>query len=60
MAVARPPIVSQTEWNAALTALKDREQAVASSMHELAAERKRMPMVQVERDYRFEGPEGDR
>ena len=29
-------------------------------MHELAAARKRMPMVPVERDYEFEGPDGRR
>jgi len=27
-------------------------------MHELGAARKRMPMVRVEHDYRFEGPDG--
>jgi Bacterial protein of unknown function (DUF899) len=55
MTLARPPVVSQTEWDAALTAMTEREQAVAAAMHELAAARKRMPMVRVERDYRFEG-----
>ncbi len=55
---ARPPVVSQTEWEAALAAMTDRERAVATEMHELAAARKRMPMVRVERDYRFEGPDG--
>ena len=29
-------------------------------MHELAAARKRMPMVRVEHDYAFEGPDGRR
>jgi Bacterial protein of unknown function (DUF899) len=50
MTLARPPVVSQTE----------REQAVATAMHELAAARKRIPMVRVEHDYRFEGPDGRR
>ena len=40
--------------------MTEREQAVATAMHELAAARKRMPMVRVERDYRFEGPDGPR
>ena len=33
---------------------------VAAAMHELAAARKHMPMVRVERDYAFEGPDGER
>jgi predicted dithiol-disulfide oxidoreductase (DUF899 family) len=58
--LARPPVVSQTEWDAARTALLERERDVAAAMHELAAARKRMPMVRVERDYAFEGPDGRR
>ena len=58
--LARPPVVSQTEWDAALTALLERERNVAAAMHELAAARKRMPMVRVEHDYAFEGPDGRR
>jgi predicted dithiol-disulfide oxidoreductase (DUF899 family) len=60
MTLTHPPVVSQTEWDAALAAMTEREKAVAAAMHELAAERKRMPMVRVERDYSFEGLEGRR
>jgi Bacterial protein of unknown function (DUF899) len=60
MTPARPPVVSQTEWDAALSAITKREEAVAKEMHDLAAARKRMPMVRVERDYDFEGPDGQR
>ena len=60
MTPARPPIVSQAEWNAALASITEREESVAAAMDELAAARKRMPMVRVEHDYRFEGPDGDR
>src|SRR5688572_17806048 len=60
MAVARPPIVDQAEWDAARAALTEREETVAAAMHDLEAARKRMPMVRVERDYRFEGPDGER
>ena len=56
--LARPPVVSQDEWDAALTTLLEREQTVAAAMHELAAARKRMPMVRVEHDYAFEGSDG--
>src|ERR671910_781472 len=58
--LARPPVVGQTEWDAALAALLERERSVAAAMHELAAARKRMPMVRVEHDYAFEGPDGRR
>ena len=60
MTIARPPVVSQTEWDAALAAVTEREKTVATAMHHLAAARKRMPMVRVEHDYRFEGPDGRR
>jgi Bacterial protein of unknown function (DUF899) len=58
--VARPPVVSQTDWDAALTALTEHEEAVAAALHELAAVRKRMPMVRVEHEYEFAGPDGER
>ena len=56
----RPAVVSETEWDAAREALLERERDVADAMHELAAARKRMPMVRVDRDYEFEGPDGRR
>jgi predicted dithiol-disulfide oxidoreductase (DUF899 family) len=55
---ARPTVVGQAEWEAARTELLERERQVAAAMHELAAARKRMPMVRVEGDYAFEGPDG--
>jgi predicted dithiol-disulfide oxidoreductase (DUF899 family) len=58
--LARPPVVSQTEWDAARAAVTEREEAVATAVNELAGARRRMPMVRVEHDYRFEGPDGPR
>ena len=43
MPTAHPP-VSQSEWDAALAAMTERERMVAAEMHELAAAPKRMPM----------------
>ncbi len=60
MTLARPPVVSQTEWDHALAEMTERERAVATATHELAAARKRMPMVRVVHDYLFEGPDGRR
>ena len=36
------------------------EEAVTAAMNEIATTRKRMPMVRVQHDYRFEGPDGSR
>jgi predicted dithiol-disulfide oxidoreductase (DUF899 family) len=58
MTVSRPAVVAQAEWDTALAAITEREETVATAMHQLAAARKRMPMVRVEHDYRFEGPDG--
>jgi len=58
--IARPPIVGQSEWDAALAEMATREEAVGAALHELAAARKRMPMVRVEREYLFDGPGGRR
>ena len=52
--------MSQSEWEAALPSMTEHEERVAAAMHELEAARKRMPMVKVERDYRFDGPDGER
>jgi predicted dithiol-disulfide oxidoreductase (DUF899 family) len=60
MSAGRPAIVSQAEWDEALAAITEHEKSVAAAMHELAAARKRMPMVRVEQEYLFEGPEGQR
>ena len=60
MTVAKPAVVTVREWESALAALTEQEEAVAASLDRLAAARKRMPMTRVQTDYRFEGPEGDR
>ena len=57
---ARPAIVSQSEWESSLAAITERERTVAAAIDQLTAARKRMPMVRVEHDYRFEGPDGER
>ena len=57
MASAKPPIVSATAWENALASLTKQEEAVAAQLDKLAAARKRMPMVRIERDYRFDGPD---
>jgi predicted dithiol-disulfide oxidoreductase (DUF899 family) len=53
-----PPIVSPEEWQAAREELLVREKEVTRAHDALAAERRRMPWMAVEKEYRFEGPDG--
>src|SRR5688572_2631346 len=53
-----PQIVSQEEWEAARQQLLVKEKELTHARDELAAERRRMPWLAVEKQYEFEGPEG--
>jgi predicted dithiol-disulfide oxidoreductase (DUF899 family) len=53
-----PAIVSPEEWLEAREKLLVREKEVTRARDALAAERRRMPWMAVEKDYRFEGPDG--
>jgi predicted dithiol-disulfide oxidoreductase (DUF899 family) len=53
-----PPIVSPQEWEAAREELLVKEKELPRARDALAAERRRMPRMAVEKDYRFEGPNG--
>ena len=53
-----PPIVSPAEWQGARDNLLLKEKAATRARDALAAERRRLPMVRIEKDYVFEGPDG--
>jgi predicted dithiol-disulfide oxidoreductase (DUF899 family) len=53
-----PPIVSPQEWKSAREELLVREKELTRARDALAAERRRMPRMAVEKDYAFEGPDG--
>lgn len=53
-----PPIVSQEDWQSALDKLRIKEKAATRERDELAAERRRLPMVKIDKKYEFQGPEG--
>jgi predicted dithiol-disulfide oxidoreductase (DUF899 family) len=53
-----PPIVSPQEWEAAREKLLVKEKEHTRARDALAAERRRMPRMAVEKDYRFDGPDG--
>ena len=53
-----PPIVSQAEWDAARERMLVKEKEFTHARDALAAERRRMPWLPVEKDYEFDGPDG--
>jgi predicted dithiol-disulfide oxidoreductase (DUF899 family) len=53
-----PPIVSPQEWEAAHQQLLVKEKELSRARDALAAERRRMPWLAVEKQYEFDGPEG--
>jgi predicted dithiol-disulfide oxidoreductase (DUF899 family) len=54
-----PPIVSPDEWEAARQKLLVKEKKVMRTRDALAAERRRMPWLAVEKEYTFDGREGE-
>ena len=51
-------IASREEWLAARIALLEKEKALTAMKDALAAERRALPWVRVQKDYVFEGPSG--
>jgi predicted dithiol-disulfide oxidoreductase (DUF899 family) len=50
-----PPVVPTAEWRAAVEALRVKEKEATRARDALAAERRRLPMARIEKDYVFEG-----
>jgi predicted dithiol-disulfide oxidoreductase (DUF899 family) len=53
-----PRTVSQAEWQAARDQLLAKEKEMTRALDALAAERRRLPMVRIDKPYRFDSPEG--
>jgi len=53
-----PPIVSAQEWEAALQQMLVKEKELTRARDALAAQRRRMPWLAVEKAYEFDGPNG--
>jgi predicted dithiol-disulfide oxidoreductase (DUF899 family) len=51
-------IVSQADWIVARKALLAKEKEATRQRDALSAERRKLPMVRIEKDYVFEGPQG--
>lgn len=56
--IALPPIASREEWLKAREALLAQEKEFTRTRDALNTARRQLPMVRVERDYRFEGTQG--
>src|ERR1700728_3504157 len=56
--MALPEIVSREEWLEARQRLLALEKEQTARISALNAERRRMPMVRIEKKYVFEGPDG--
>jgi predicted dithiol-disulfide oxidoreductase (DUF899 family) len=57
---AIPKIVSQDEWLAERKKLLAHEKELTKNYDRVNAERRRLPMVKIQKDYLFDGPEGKR
>ncbi|HEU5044419.1 MAG TPA: DUF899 family protein, partial [Nocardioidaceae bacterium] len=53
-----PPIVSPQEWQAAWERMLVQEKELTRARDAMAAQRRRMPWMAVEKEYHFEGPHG--
>jgi predicted dithiol-disulfide oxidoreductase (DUF899 family) len=58
VAMNTPPVVSPEAWEAARLEMLVKEKAFTRARGKLAAERRRMPWLAVEKTYAFEGPSG--
>jgi len=57
-AVKMPKVVSSKAWEAARRKLLVKEKKLTRARDALAAERRRMPWLAVEKEYEFDGPKG--
>jgi predicted dithiol-disulfide oxidoreductase (DUF899 family) len=55
-----PNIGTRDEWIEARAKLLDREKDLNRQRDELAEQRRQLPWVRIDKDYRFEGPDGER
>jgi predicted dithiol-disulfide oxidoreductase (DUF899 family) len=58
VALSFPEVVSREQWTEARRRLLAQEKEMTRRRDELNAERRRLPMVKIEKDYAFDGPKG--
>ncbi|HTJ36994.1 MAG TPA: DUF899 domain-containing protein [Dactylosporangium sp.] len=57
--MALPEIVSRNEWLAARRTLLEEEKEARRRLDRINADRRRLPMVKIDKPYRFQGPSGE-
>jgi predicted dithiol-disulfide oxidoreductase (DUF899 family) len=58
--MTRPDVVSREDWLEARIALLQREKELTRATDEVTLARKELPMVRIDKEYVFEGPDGKR
>jgi predicted dithiol-disulfide oxidoreductase (DUF899 family) len=58
--IAHPPVVSREEWLAVRKTHLDHEKELTRQHDRISAERRRLPMVKIDKNYTFDGPAGKR
>jgi predicted dithiol-disulfide oxidoreductase (DUF899 family) len=53
-----PGVVSRTEWNQEREVLLKKEKDLTRARDEVSAQRRRLPMVKIDKPYAFQGPDG--
>jgi len=56
--MSQPPVVSLKDWEAAAEQLRVKEKQATRARDALAAERRRLPRVRIEKAYTLQGPDG--
>ena len=56
-AIAHPPVTSDKDWLAARKKLLEHEKELTEQRDRVNAERRRLPMVKIDKDYVFDGPQ---
>src|SRR3954463_10554153 len=54
-----PEVVTRDEWLVARKELLAKEKELTRTRDALSAERRRLPMVRIDKEYRFTAPEGE-
>src|SRR3979409_977104 len=58
--IPHPPVASREQWLVERKKLLTHEEELTKNRDRINAERRRLPMVKIDKDYVFDGPNGKR